>query len=115
MYEFLEKNRINDIFILNHTCTPIMALLAQAPVNGNYMGISSTDKFFNWDSKFWNINETNRQRFINDFNTKDAKHILYNNSDYLIMKKDLPKDLLKNYSLKFSNNNFTLLKLNNYK
>lgn len=115
MYEFLEKNRINNIFILNHTCTPIMALLAQAPVNRNYMGISSTDKFFNWDSKFWSMNETNRQRFINDFNTKAAKYILYNNSDYLSMVKDLPKDLLKNYSLKYSNNNFTLLKINNYK
>jgi hypothetical protein len=110
MYEFLEKNQINNIFILNQTCTPIMALLAQAPMNRNYMGISSTDKFFNWDSKFWSINETNREIFINDFNTKSAKYILYNNSDYLIMAKDLPKDLLKNYSVEYSNDNYVLLK-----
>jgi hypothetical protein len=110
MYEFLEMNKINNIFIFDYKCAPIMALLAQPPVNRNYMGISPQDKFFNWDSKLWSKNETNRERFINDFNVKSAKYILYNIYDYSVIKKDLPKDLLNKYSVKYSNDNFVLLK-----
>jgi hypothetical protein len=114
MYQYMRDNKIENIFIMNNTCVQILALLSQVSVNRDFMGISLEDKYFDWNSKFWSKNETNLERFVNDFNTKSAKYVLYNSHDYLLMKKDLPENLLNNYLVKYSNNNFVLLeKLNN--
>ena len=114
MYQYMRDNKIENIFIMNNTCVQILALLSQVSVNRDFMGISIENKYFDWNLKFWSKNETNLERFVNDFNIKSAKYVLYNSHDYLLMKKDLPENLLNNYLVKYSNNNFVLLeKLNN--
>lgn len=111
MYLFIDRSggKINDIFIIDNKSSVIMALLAQAPVNGINFGVSSGDKYFDWHAKFFDQNTTNLQLIVNDFKVKSAKYVLYNKADYLIFKNFLPNDLLKNYSVKYSNNDYVLL------
>jgi hypothetical protein len=111
MYLFIYRSggKINDIYIIDNKSSVIMALLAQAPVNGINFGVSSGDKYFDWHAKLFDQNTTNLELIVNDFKVKSAKYVLYNKADYLIFKNFFPKDLLNNYSVKYSNNDYVLL------
>jgi hypothetical protein len=110
----MHENKIENVFIMDNSCYAIMALLSQVSVNRDFMGIPVTDKYFDWNSNIWSKDETYRERYIKDFYIKSANYILYNKHNYLIIEKNLPKDMLKNYSVKYSTNHYVLLqKLNN--
>jgi len=113
MYRFIEKNKLENIFVVDTKSIAIMVLLPQVPVNRFYLGVSSGDHYFNWNAKFLDTKSTNLEVIVNDFKIKSPNYVLYNKTDYLVFKNFLPKELLKEYSVKYSNNNFTLLKLNN--
>jgi hypothetical protein len=114
MYSFIDRTGgeggINDIFIIDNKSSVIMALLAQAPVNGINFGVSLGDKHFDWHAKFFDQNITNLQLIVNDFKIKSPSYVLYNKMEYLVFKNFLPKDLLKYYSIKYGNDNYVLLK-----
>jgi hypothetical protein len=112
MYFYLNKHNIKNIFVLDTHSLAVMVLLPQVPVNRDYMGISPNDELFDWGKKFWNDQETNLERFVNDFYIKSPEYVLYNRFGYSKFIKVLPKNLLVNYSLFYSNSNFVLLKKN---
>lgn len=109
MYGFIEKNKLENIFVVDTKSIAIMVLLPQVPVNRFYLGVSSGDKYFDWNAKFLDVNMTNLEIIVNDFVYKSPEYVLYNKNDYLYFENSLPINLIKNYSVKYSNNSFQLL------
>lgn len=110
MYKFIDDNKLNNIFIIDTKSVAIMVLLPQVPVNRFYLGISSGDHYFDWNANFLDSNNTNLEVIVKDFEIKSPSYVLYNKMEYLVFKNFLPKDLLKYYSIKYSNDNYVLLK-----
>lgn len=107
IYDYLYVNKLNNIFIVDHSSSIVMTLLSQAPLNRD-LGI--LDRHFWLEQYTQNTQINNLDRFVNDFQSKSPSYILYNIDKYQKIKNFIPLNLFERYELDYYNSDFVLLK-----